>query len=119
MILVDTSVWIDHLRANNAMLAGLLDAGHVLTHPYVLGELALGQIHQREVVLTALSDLPRAQVATHAEVVSFIERAALLGRGIGYVDVHLLAAARLTPGAVLWTKDARLHGVADVLRLAM
>jgi predicted nucleic acid-binding protein len=118
LILVDTSVWVDHFRANHAALAGLLNKGAVLAHPFIIGELALGQIRQREPVLASLQALPRAAVATDAEVLHFIERNALFGRGIGYVDAHLLAAARLTADASLWTSDKRLHGVADALGLA-
>jgi predicted nucleic acid-binding protein len=118
MILVDTSVWIGHLRTNNAALAGLLNMGAVLAHPFIIGELALGRMRQREIVLTALAALPGAAVATDAEVLRFIERHALFGRGIGYVDVHLLAAARLSEAASLWTSDKRLHGIADALGLA-
>ncbi len=118
MILVDTSVWVDHLRADNTALAALLDAGRVFIHPFVIGELALGALRQRETVLTALSDLPLAIVATDPEVLIFIERHALFGRGVGYVDAHLLASARLTAGAALWTKDRKLHNVADALGLA-
>jgi predicted nucleic acid-binding protein len=119
VILVDTSVWVDHLRTGNATLAALLDAGMALTHPFVIGEIALGSLRQRETVLSALSDLPHAAVATDAEVLAFIDRHALFGRGVGYVDAHLLAAARLTAGSELWTNDRRLHGVADALGLAM
>ena len=119
MILVDTSVWIDHLRRDNPLLAKRLDAGRVLIHPFVIGEIALGQMRQRKVILTALSDLPQAQVATDEEALSFIERHSLFGRGIGYVDVHLLAAVRLTAGAALWTRDRRLDAVATALGLAM
>jgi len=118
VILVDTSVWIDHLRAQDATLGGLLDAGEVLGHPFVLGELALGNLRQRELVLTALGDLPQARVATDAEVLTFIERGRLYGFGIGYVDAHLLAAIRLTPGASLWTRDRRLHEAAARLGAA-
>jgi len=118
VILVDTSVWIDHLRRHNQTLAKLLHAGMVLTHPFVTGELALGNLRQRKVVLTALSDLPRANVATEPEVLRFIDQFALLGRGIGYVDVHLLAAVRLTPGAELWTNDKRLQRAAAQLGVA-
>jgi predicted nucleic acid-binding protein len=118
MILVDTSVWIDHLRAGDKRLATLLNSGMVLAHPFVVGELALGNLRQREVVLTAMSDLPRASVATDGEVLHFIHRCALFGRGIGYVDAHLLAAVQLTPDAALWTSDGRLHGVAVELGLA-
>ena len=119
MILADTSVWVDHLRAGDKTLAALLDAGMVLAHPFVIGELALGNLRQREIVLTALADLPHAIVATDEEVLHFIERHAISGRGIGYIDAHLLAAATLTAGAGLWTKDKRLHGVAVQLGLAI
>ncbi len=119
MILADTSVWVDHLRSSDKALAALLDTGMVLTHPFVIGELALGNLRQREIVLNALADLPHASVATHAEVLHFIERHALLGCGIGYIDAHLLAAAQLTASAELWTNDKRLHGVAVRLRLAV
>jgi hypothetical protein len=119
LILVDTSVWIDHLRADNAALRRLLDARRVLMHPFVIGELALGRMGQREIILAALSDLPRAELATDAEVLGFIHREALFGRGVGYVDVHLLASVRLTAGAELWTRDARLLDLADELGLAM
>jgi predicted nucleic acid-binding protein len=118
LILVDTSIWIDHLRADNSALKRLLDAGRVLMHPFVIGELALGRMRQREIILAALSDLPRAEVATDAEVLGFVNREALFGRGIGYVDAHLLASARLTAGATIWTRDARLRDVAEGLDLA-
>jgi predicted nucleic acid-binding protein len=104
VILVDTSVWVDHLRANDKALVGLLNAGMVLAHPFVIGELALGNLTRRETVLNALSDLPRAVVATDAEVLHFID---------------LLAAVRLTAGAKLWTRDKRLHGVAVQLDMAI
>jgi predicted nucleic acid-binding protein len=119
LILVDTSIWIDHLRAGSDLLAKLLNAGHVLTHPFVIGELALGEMRQRSTILEALSNLPRAELATEAEVLSFINVQALFGRGIGYVDVHLVASVRLTAGAELWTRDNRLRSVAEELGLAM
>ena len=119
MILVDTSVWVDHLRASDKALAALLDAGVVLAHPFVIGELALGNLRQREIVLTALSDLPHASVATDVEVLHLIDRHALFGRGIGYIDAHLLAAVQLTAEAELWTMDKRLHDVALQLGLAL
>jgi predicted nucleic acid-binding protein len=119
VILVDTSVWVDHLRAYDPRLAALLNAGMILVHPFVIGELALGSLRQRKAVLTALLDLPQATVATETEVRHFIHRHALFGRGAGYVDVHLLAAACLTDGAELWTNDRRLHDVADELGLGI
>jgi predicted nucleic acid-binding protein len=119
LILVDTSVWVDHLRAGNETLAAMLDAVMVLTHPFVIGELSLGNLRERSNVLGALSDLPHAAIATDAEVLHFIDRHSLFGRGVGYVDAHLLAATRLTAGAALWTTDRRLHGIAAELGLAI
>jgi predicted nucleic acid-binding protein len=118
VVLVDTSVWVDHLRTGSKALAGLLDSGMVLTHPFVIGELALGHLRRREAVIGALSDLPGARVADDGEVLGFIDRHALSGRGIGYVDAHLLAGARLTGGARLWTHDRRLQDIAMDLGLA-
>jgi predicted nucleic acid-binding protein len=119
LILVDTSVWVDHLRAGNGTLAALLTRGAVLAHPCVTGELALGHLKQRKILLAALADLPQAVVATDPEVLAFIDSQTLFGRGIGYVDAHLLASARLTHGAKLWTTDRRLHAVAEACRLSM
>lgn len=118
MILVDTSVWVDHLRAADRELIGLLESGKVLTHPFVIGELALGNLARRRQVLVALTDLPQAQVATDDEILHFIEQFSLPGLGIGYVDVHLLAAARLTVGSRLLTRDKRLQAVGERLGLA-
>lgn len=108
MILVDTSIWIDHWRCSDERLMRLLEAGQVLAHPFVVGELALSNLLHRQQVLTALQDLPQATMATDAEVLGLIEQATLAGSGIGYIDAHLLAAVRLTPGAQLWTRDKRL-----------
>lgn len=118
MILVDTSVWIDHLRAGDAELAALLNGSQVLMHPFVLGELACGNLRNRTEVLALLKGLPRAALATDEEVLFFIERHALMGRGIGYVDAHLLAAVTLGGVTRLWTGDKRLRTVADALALA-
>lgn len=118
MILVDTSVWVDHLRVGDAGLAGMLENGQVLAHPFVIGELSLGDLRRRSAILEDLADLPQAQVATDPEALRFIDDRALFGLGIGYVDVHLLAATQLTPGAKLWTRDKRLLAAADRLGLA-
>ena len=118
MILVDTSVWVQHFRARGSTLTKLLEEGAALIHPFVIGELSLGNFHQRELVLQMLSRLPAASVATNAEALHFIDRNALFGRGVGYVDVHLLAATRLTAGSRLWTLDKRLNDVAVELRIA-
>ena len=119
MILVDTSVWVDHLRSGNAELGELLEAGQVLMHAFVIGELALGSLspRQRKLILQALRDLPYATPATDDEVLDFISRYALHGLGIGYVDAHLLVSARLS-GADLWTRDKRLSEIAVKLGLA-
>ena len=118
MILVDTSVWIEHLRAGNERLTVLLDAGEVLAHPFEIGELALGNLQGRQAFLRALRRLPQAADVADAELLSLIDRQALFGRGIGYVDAHLLAAARLSAGARLWTRDQRLQAVSAELGLA-
>jgi hypothetical protein len=118
VILVDTTVWVDHLRLSEDALTEFLEREMVLAHPFVIGEVALGRFRERVSILNALSRLPRAAVASHVEVLHFIDRHELFGRGIGYVDAHLLAAVRLTSGASLWTRDKRLHGVADQLGLA-
>lgn len=118
MILVDTSVWIDHLRSADGVLAHLLDIGQVVVHPFIVGELALGSLHKRDLILQTLQDLQQAEVATEPEVLHFIARHALLGRGIGYVDAHLLASIRLTAGMSLWTRDQRLLAVAEQLGMA-
>ncbi len=118
MILVDTSVWIDHLRSTNQRLADLLNTSQVLIHPFVIGELALGTLRQRATILAALHDLPRAIEATDAEVLHLIDTTALHGRGIGYIDAHLLAATRLTPSCKLWSRDKRLAALAAARGLA-
>ncbi len=118
MILVDTSVWIDHLRLNDERLARLLGEGQVIAHPFVTGELALGHLHNREAVLSALQNLPQAPVATDDEALRFIERNTLYGIGIGYIDAHLLASVRLAPGTALWTRDKRLLAAGTRLGLA-
>jgi predicted nucleic acid-binding protein len=118
MILVDTSVWVDHLREGAAALAAALEQGGVLMHPFVRGELACGNLKNRREVLRLLSELPRAPVATDAEALDFIERRAVMGRGIGYIDVHLLASVVLAGSARLWTRDRRLAAVAEDLKLA-
>lgn len=118
MTLVDTSIWIDHLRQRDERLSGLLDQGRVLAHSFVIGELALGNLQNRDAILGALQDLPQAPVATDAEVLGFISGNTLYGMGIGYIDAHLLAATRLAPGAMLWTRDKRLLAVGMKLGLA-
>ncbi len=115
MILVDTSVWVDHLRRAEPSLAEALAAGLVLAHPFVIGELACGILPGRAEVLHLLHELPFAAVASPAEALGFIDRHALAGRGVGYIDVHLLASARITRRTLLWTRDRRLAAIASEL----
>ncbi|HEX5385274.1 MAG TPA: PIN domain-containing protein [Gemmatimonadales bacterium] len=118
MILVDTSIWVDHLRRGESALAAALNAGEVCVHPLVHGELACGNLKNRREVLDLLARLPRAPTATDAEALEFLERRALMGRGIGIVDVHLLASAALGGTIRLWTRDRRLRVVAGGLGLS-
>lgn len=117
MILADTSVWIDHLDTQNPKLAQLLDRRLVLMHPFVLGELSLGSIRNREAKLNELSTLPRSPVARDNEVSALVERAPLWGSGVGFVDAHLLASVLLMDDVSLWTRDKRLHAAASRLGL--
>lgn len=117
MILVDTSVWIDHLRHGDVELTRLLNTDHVLTHRFVIGELALGNLQNRNTILSTLQNLPQVTVASNEEALHFIETHALFGTGIGYVDAHLLAAVCLSPGTLLWTRDKRL--LAESIRLGL
>ena len=117
MILVDTSIWIDHLRSGNAFLVDLLGNGAVLGHPWVIGELALGNLSGRHEVIGLLTPLPQATEARSHEVLRLIDQEALCGAGIGYVDAQLLAATRLTSDTRLWTMDKRLLAIAARLGL--
>ena len=117
MILVDTSLWVEHLRRGLPRLATLLQEGQVLIHPWVIGELACGNLRHRSAVLNLLQGLPAAMVASDAEVLPLIERDRLMGRGIGYVDAHLLASAKLSR-CVLWSQDRRLAALAQDQGLA-
>lgn len=118
MILVDTSVWVDHLRTGDPQLVALLQDGLVLAHPWVTGELALGHLSRRSEIIGLLHNLPQATIATDVEVLTLIDNRQLFGRGIGYVDAHLLAATLLTTRTRLWTRDKRLETVAVHLGLA-
>ena len=118
MILVDASVWIDHIRAPNDVLERLLQRGDVLTHTSIIGEIALGHIRRRRDVLMELQKIPKAETVNDEEVFEFIERYRLYGVGIGYVDALILASAFLTPGTKLWTRDKRLRVIAEKLNIA-
>lgn len=117
MILVDTSVWIDHLRSSDEQLANLLVAGQVAIHPMVMGELACGNLKNRAQVMGLLHNLPVVSEASHKEALYCLEQHALMGRGIGFVDLHLLASVLLTPNTLLWTRDRRLNAMATDLNV--
>ena len=118
MILADSSVWIEHLRAGEPRLAELLNTGRALAHPFVIGALACGNLKNRKTILSLLQDLPTAPIATDDEVLFFIESHGLMAKGIGYVDAHLLSAVSLAGTGRLWTRDKRLRAVAESLQLA-
>jgi predicted nucleic acid-binding protein len=115
VILVDTSVWVEHLNAAGSPLAWYLEQGQVLMHPFVLGELACGNLRNRQQLLALLQQLPTTPRASDAEVLYFIDQHQLMGKGIGYVDAHLLAAVALSGTQGLWTRDRRLAQVAEAL----
>lgn len=112
MILVDTSVWVDHLRAGDQRLQALLEQDAVLVHPFVVGEIACGHLRSRKQILTLLAGLRNVVVASHAEVLHMLEAQELAGTGIGYIDAHLLASVRIDGTARLWTRDRSLSRVA-------
>jgi len=114
MLLADTSVWVEHLRRGEPRLAALLEAGDVLCHPFVIGELACGHLGRRSEILGLLSALPSVDEAAHDEVLSFVERHRLQGKGLGLIDVHLLASCALARKR-LWTLDVRLARAASQL----
>jgi predicted nucleic acid-binding protein len=115
-MLVDTSVWVDHLRRRNATLSSLLEQAQIWTHAFVVGELACGNLGQRAKILESLATLPHAPMASHEEALAFLEAHRLMGRGLGWIDVHLLASAKLAK-LPFWTMDKRLMAVAADLQL--
>jgi hypothetical protein len=117
VILVDTSIWVDHLRLGDGVLVALLNSGSVLGHPWIVGEVALGNLAHRDEIIGLLQGLPQATLATDSEVLTLIQKESLSGAGIGYVDAQLLAATRLSSDARLWTRDKRLSAVTDRLEL--
>jgi predicted nucleic acid-binding protein len=118
MILVDSSVWIDHFRKSDPALRKLLDEARVLCHPFIAGELAMGSLKHRQMILKTLGELPISVAADDQEVMHFITNRSLFGKGIGYIDAHLLASVHLTPQALLWTRDRRLKAIASKLSIA-
>ena len=117
MVLVDTSVWIEHLRHGNGQLARLLEAGDVVCHPLVIGELACGSLRERQTILDLLSALPQADHAADNRILSFIETQRLPGQGIGLIDVHLVYGA-VAGSHRLWTHDRSLRRIAARLGVA-
>jgi len=117
MVLVDTSVWIDHLRRRSERLAAMLEAGSVACHSFVIGELACGHLARREELLGLLQRLPALQVVSHDEAIELVEANDLAGSGLGWIDVHLLASARVS-GVRLWTGDVQLKRSAVKLQMA-
>jgi len=117
MILVDTSVWVAHLREGIRGLEALLDEGDVMCHPFIIGELACGNLENRAEILSLLQALPMAAHAEHEEVMHFIESYGLMGKGLGYIDMHLLASAMLTKVRV-WTLDKKLNEISSKLGLS-
>jgi predicted nucleic acid-binding protein len=114
MVLVDTSVWVLHLRETHIDLVNLLNDGEVVCHPFIVGELACGNLKNRTMILSLLEALPMAATAEHEEVLTFIERHNIMGKGLGYIDVHLLASAVLSRLS-LWTLDKNLEQAAAAL----
>ena len=117
-MLVDTSVWVDHLRHGNAVLASALEGGDVCCHPFIQGELACGNLRNREEILSLLAALPEVPSASHEEARALVDLRELCGTGLGWVDVHLLASALLA-GVPLWTLDRRLASVAGRLEIGI
>ncbi len=115
MILADTSIWVDHLRSGDIELIRLLDQGQIATHPFIIGELACGNLKQRTQILSYLKQIPCTNVASDSEALTLIEKRKLMGKGVGFIDVHLLASVLLTPGSQLWTRDKRLRKLASQL----
>lgn len=114
MVLVDTSVWVRHLREGDPDLEQLLNNGQVMCHPYIVGELACGNMKNRREVLSLLQLLPLATLAKHEEILQFIESNHLMGKGLGYIDVHLSASAVLTR-IPLWSYDKKLSEANEML----
>jgi hypothetical protein len=114
MVIADTSVWVSYFREGNTELENLLNNGEVMCHPFVVGELACGNLKNRNQILSLLQSLPMGINADHVEVLEFIERNQLMGKGLGYVDIHLIASALLT-GISIWTHDKKLEQGANAL----
>ena len=117
MVLVDTSIWVDHFRHRISLLEDLLNSGEVATHPFVIGELACGNMRNRAEILTLISELPTLKVVSHSEALHLVNARSLHGKGIGWIDIHLLSSSLLNR-APLWTRDKKLHAVAKALGIS-
>ncbi len=113
MILADTSIWIDHFRAGNEEMRKQLDSGHIVIHPFLIAELAMGSLRERTKTLAFLDGLPRVRVARLEEVRQMIEARSLYSRGLGLIDAHLIASIFITPSTQLWTQDKALRRIAE------
>lgn len=113
MILVDTSIWIDHFRHGDAELRKIIEDDRLLCHPVVIGELALGSLRDRDAIMTYLAAQPEALIASHDEVMVMIDQHSIFSMGIGYTDAHLLASALIDRRSILWTRDKRLAAAAQ------
>jgi predicted nucleic acid-binding protein len=118
MILADTCIWADHIDRSDADLMALLETGEVMMHPFVIGEIMLGNLVERQKWYRLLICLPEFLPVRHIDVMTLVETGALFGSGIGYVDAHLCASVLTMPGATLWTRDKRLHRATDRLSIA-
>jgi predicted nucleic acid-binding protein len=116
MVLADTSVWISHLRENNNNLEFLLNEGIVVCHPFIIDELASGNLKNRQEILSLLRELPEVEMAEHDEILQFIEKNNLMGKGLGLIDIHLLASAVLT-SIPLWTNDKKLKQISAEMKV--
>jgi predicted nucleic acid-binding protein len=116
MVLVDTSVWVKHLRSGSIGLESLLNKGRVVCHPFIVGELACGNLSNRSEILSLLQALPLVNHAEHEEVMHFIENYSLMGKGLGFIDMHLIVSALLTK-VPIWTLDKKLKEVSSKLGL--
>ncbi len=119
MVLVDTSVWVDYLRKGDESFSHLLNQGQVCMHPMIIGELACGNWQNRQQLLELWQNLPKAKEASHAEAMHVLEKRRLMGKGIGYVDLHLLSATLMSDNTQLWTRDRCLAQIAGSLGIAV
>jgi predicted nucleic acid-binding protein len=117
MVLVDASIWIDHLRLKDEQLITLLELGQVFIHPMIIGELACGYLQNRQQLLSLWNNLPCVTEASHNEALHCLEKNKLMGKGIGYIDLHLLASTLLTSNTSVWTRDRRLDDLAERLNI--